>query len=182
MHLHFWICCICIFFITFGSCDFMWLINYLSVIASKKKKKKWKKESMKDPSIFQKFFLFICSFNITNVMLLIMALQYVVCVGCNSRMLIQYMKVLTIRAVLKCSVEFCFFFVLLVLTFNVTKWLAAACKQLLLYCTWKFILWFFYHVWMYINASNWLWHVTLGPLEFPWPMRKCVIFILTLGL
>ena len=53
-----------------------------------KKKKKNEKKSvwMKDPYIFSKVF---CSFNITNVMLLIMALQYVVCVGWNSRMLIQ---------------------------------------------------------------------------------------------
>ena len=57
-----------------------------------KKKKEWmnerKREWKKDPSIVSKVFS-ICFFNITNVMLLIMALQYIVCIGCNSRMLIQ---------------------------------------------------------------------------------------------
>ena len=77
---------------TFENCDFIWLINYLSVIASLKQKTKKMKEreyERKTHLFFQKCFLFICSFNITNVMLLIMALQYVVCVGCNSRMLFQ---------------------------------------------------------------------------------------------
>ena len=80
---------ICIFFITFWSCNFMWLINYLSVIASLKKWMKEREYERKTHLFFQKCFLFICSFNITNVMLLIMALQHAGCVGCNSRMLIQ---------------------------------------------------------------------------------------------
>ena len=47
---------LCIFFITFGSCDFMWLINYLSVIASLKKMNERKRVWKKVPSIFSKVF------------------------------------------------------------------------------------------------------------------------------
>ena len=89
-HLHFWICCIYMHILHY--IRKLWFhVAYQLFIRNRifKKKMNEREYERKTHLFFQKCFLFICSFNITNVMLLIMALQCVVCVGCNSRMLIQ---------------------------------------------------------------------------------------------